>query len=117
MPIYSFPCDSCKEVFQTICKFGEEETICEKCGSNLKRSMALDMPTVIFKQPQTSSKWENFDYRAKHNMERAEAERRAANAASGETHPYQEINDFDTKGVFDKDGVDNQNPGGLHAPK
>jgi hypothetical protein len=76
---------------------------CAKCKK--KADSKFGAPNLIFANPKDTSKWDNFSYRAGFNMEKAKGERRAAEAEAKGEIPYQEINDFNTKGVFDKGGA------------
>lgn len=41
MPIYEFECKDCKDKHEKICKIGETEDICPKCGMLCKKIMSV----------------------------------------------------------------------------
>ena len=92
---------------------------CETCGELATR--LFGSPSVIFKEPRTSSKWEDFSYRAGYLKEGAQEERRNAETAWKLTHgedaplPYQNIDDTGIQGVFREGGVDNELPPDLKS--
>lgn len=104
MPIYEYKC-KCGHSFEDLCSFDEADKVkCEKCKKKAQRQIP-SRQAFIFDNVKSTSKWDNFDYRAQHNMEKAKEERRAAELASKES-PYKEIDDTNLPGVFGKDGVD-----------
>ncbi len=113
MPSYCFECENCKKLFTEIRRLKNfSRTASCECGST--GNLCLDIPTVIFKNPKDTSKWDNFEYRAGYNMEAAKQERRDAEAREKDSNPYgAEIQDYDRKGVFDKGGIDNDETPGL----
>jgi hypothetical protein len=55
---------------------------------------------IVVKNPETSSKWDNFSYRAGYLMDKAQQERRDAEAKSHMgTNPYPAIDDVTRGGV------------------
>lgn len=87
---------------------------CETCGESATR--LFGSPNLVFKEPRTSSKWEDFSYRAGYLKDGAQEERRNAEAAWKLKHgddaplPYQNIDDTGIQGVFREGGVDNELP-------
>jgi putative FmdB family regulatory protein len=109
MPLYDFECKKCKEHFEEFSKYDESGKypgiVCPKCKS--KRKAVLPPKVALkFADPKTSSKWESFSYRAGYNMEKAQGERRAAEAASHMgTNPYNTIDDTPLDiGIHDREG-------------
>src|SRR5581483_8029143 len=80
MPIYNYICKKCDYLWDELSvKFEPEELIktlvCEKCGSKrIKYVPSWNIASVNFSNPKDTSKWDNFDYRAKFNMEKAKLE-------------------------------------------
>ena len=97
MSVYCFTCKNKKcnlDYFEILCKYEEiEQTICPSCGSK-KIEKLLTTPNFMFAQPQTTSKFDNFSYRAGFNMEKAKEERRRAEAAGQNSSPYSQIDDI-----------------------
>lgn len=111
MPLFQFEClnASCDGKFEELCKFSEiDELSCPECNSKeIKRRVTV--PALHFDIPQESSKWDNFEYRAEYNLEKAQKERRNAEMLShmGEK-PYleQERVDLGTKDINSvQDGI------------
>ena len=100
MPLYCFECKKCKKTFDAICIWEKVKLVKCDCGGKTKK--LVTNCNLKFDNPKESSKWDNFGYRAGYNMEKAKEERRTAEAATKDTCPYKEINDFNTPGVFDK---------------
>ena len=91
MPLYEFHCEKCDKDTEIICSWSEiENSTCEQCGDKLK----LLLPSrvgAVFKEPFDTSKWDSFSYRAGHNLEKAKAERRAAQRAAKDPNPYKHL--------------------------
>ncbi|NIQ16892.1 MAG: hypothetical protein GTO02_21665 [Candidatus Dadabacteria bacterium] len=86
MPIYKFQCLKCSCNYEELTNYDETEKYkdvkCPECSSKRKkRTFDYDV-TATFSNPKESSKWDNFGYRAGHNMEKAKSERREAEAKS-----------------------------------
>lgn len=83
MPVYEFSCVSCNHEFEEFTPYDESGTYpnvaCPKCGSKKKEKLFPSKMTIV---GPTSSKMDNFNYRAGFNLEKAKGERRAAEAAS-----------------------------------
>jgi len=107
MPIYDFICekDDCElkgDTFEEMLLFSEVEEMgneikvdCPSCNCKEDVVQYLNVPGIGF----TSSKLENFEYRAGHNMAKAKRERRAAAAQSHMgAKPHMSINDIDKFG-------------------
>ncbi len=115
MPIYCFRCEKCGKEFEELrrMKNQADPAACSCGGGGL--SVITSPPTAIFTDPRGTSKWDNFEYRAGFNMEKAKKERRDAEMINRQGNPYEEMmGDFDRKGVFDEGGVDigpDENPG------
>jgi DNA-directed RNA polymerase subunit RPC12/RpoP len=93
MPIYHFKCLKCSEVYDELTVYDEtgkyRSVKCPNCKSKQKEKTYDYDVTCTFSNPKESSKWDNFGYRAGHNMEKAKADRRAAEAVSHMgTDPY-----------------------------
>ena len=93
MPIYRFECLKCSRTYEELTDYDEtdkyKDVKCPQCKSKKKkRTFDYDI-AVAFTNPKESSKWDNFSYRAGHNMENAKATRRAAESKSHMgTNPY-----------------------------
>src|ERR1700735_931821 len=104
MPCYSFSCEKCSYNWDEICRFSAKDSVlCPKCKK--KPQVNFGEPNLVFSNPKDTSKWDNFSYRAGFNMETAKAERRAAEAATGQKNPYATIDDSNLPGVFREEGV------------
>lgn len=102
MPIYAFICENetCNtKYFERVCKYEEiADTHCPDCASNQVEKQ-LTVPNLAFTQPNESSKWDNFGYRAGFNFEKAQKERRMAQERSHVgPNPYQDNIDDIQKG-------------------
>lgn len=80
-------------------KKGKKHLVCahEDCPSRQPPPPAPRLPGIIFKDPRGTSKFEDFSYRAGYFMEKAQQERRDAEAAShmgGTKDFYNEIDDI-----------------------
>ena len=93
MPTYRFECLKCSETYEELTSYDEsgkyKSIKCPNCKSKKKRQRYDYDVCITFTNPKESSKWDNFGYRAGHNMENAKAERRAAQSKSHMgTNPY-----------------------------
>lgn len=89
IPVYEFVCNKCNLQYDTITRYDETEEYpsveCPKCESNNKKKI----PSVPAYPVGTRDRMERFDYRAGSNMDRAQGERRAAEAMSNVgANPY-----------------------------
>lgn len=89
MPIYDFECKKCSKEYSELTEYDEtgkyKGVKCPHCKSKRKTRLLGGCgpgPAAVFTNPKDTSKWDNFSYRAGHNMENAKAERRAAEAQS-----------------------------------
>jgi putative FmdB family regulatory protein len=106
MPVYNFNCNACSKGYEEYTRSYDPteaypEVKCPKCGStDKKKTPSLPAP-AIFAQKEGTSKMDNFVYRAGANLDRAQGERRAAEAAShmGQT-PYNSIDDISSGNYF-----------------
>lgn len=105
MPLYEFKCNDCSHEWEELAKFDSTgkypQVHCPECESKNKEQM---MGLISIGGP-TAAKMGNFNYRAGFNMNKAQGERRAAEAAShmGST-PYVDtsVKDFNMgEGVHD----------------
>jgi hypothetical protein len=82
LPLYDFQC-KCGERYEEFASYDETgkypTVICPKCKSKKKTKLIPDKIRIV---GPTSSKMDNFGYRAGYNMEKAKTERRAAEEAS-----------------------------------
>lgn len=89
MPLYEFECKKCEHCWEYMTKYDPDglypEVVCPECGSGEKEKL---MPRSFAIGGPTSSKMDNFGYRAGYNMEKAQGERRAAEEAAGGASPY-----------------------------
>lgn len=108
MPIYEFRCekDSCEKEFEEICSYDDVENKkikCPSCNSAENVIKLISQVKLSFANPAESSRSDNFEYMAKHNMEKAKSERRHAETASHMgPDPHVDINDIESmgEGVF-----------------
>lgn len=105
MPLYDFQCLKCKHTWDELTSYDEkglyEKIICPECNSDKKQKLATSRIAIV---GPTSSKMDNFGYRAGYNLERAKGERRAAEEATGgASSPYRDMSsDFNLgEGVHD----------------
>lgn len=99
MPMYSFYCSKCDYSFEDLCGFNEIGSVrCEKCNKKPKQQFTTPR-AITFTNPKGTSLEDNFEYVAKYNHERAQGERRAAEAANKWGPAYKDIDDskFDGK--------------------
>ena len=100
MPIYTFHCENKKcttKEFDELCKFTDiDKVVCPDCKSKRVEKQITTSFNVAFTNPCESSKWDNFTYRAGHNLEKAKKDRRKAEEQShvGLT-PYQDAEQID----------------------
>lgn len=96
MPNYSFVCEICQKKFQkNLCMGSKEKVTCDCGGEGLK---VFGIPSCKFSNPNESSKWEDFSYRAGVNYEKAQKERRLATEewyakSGGKNLPHVNIDD------------------------
>src|SRR5690349_16614927 len=89
MPLYDFHCNKCDFPFDDLCSFEDIKKVkCPKCRSKKITRLFSSEVHAKFTNPQDTSKWDNFGYRAGFNMEKAKGERRAAEAAAKGDDPY-----------------------------
>lgn len=86
MPIYKFECTKCNEVYEEMTSYDESGKYkgikCPACKSKRKRRRFDYDVAITFADPTNTSKFDNFSYRAGHNMEKAKTERRNAESKS-----------------------------------
>lgn len=106
MPVYNFRCNICENWFEEFVRsYDPSESYpdikCPGCGSYDKKKIPSIPSPAIFTQKEGTSKMDNFEYRAGHNMDRAKGERRAAEAASHMgPSPYNPIDDISSGKYF-----------------
>lgn len=107
MPIYSFECKNCKHNYETLQKHdpsGKYPGVsCPECNSKKKISLLASRVHVKFANPKESSKWDNPHYKIEYSLDKAQDERRAAEAAShmgGTGEIYNQIDDLTSDSVF-----------------
>lgn len=85
LPNYNFQCKECKKEFSDLQPFDPKgkypDVRCPKCNSKKKKLMPSSA-NLKFSNPQDTSKWDNFSYRAGYNLESAQDLRREAEASS-----------------------------------
>lgn len=105
MPCHDFSCKKCHTEFEDFCPKHDQSGVyldvkCPGCGSNDHKLI----PSVFgfaFSNPIGTSKMDNFEYAAGHNLDKAKAIRRqgeASNHMGPNVHP--DIHDLDRSGVF-----------------
>lgn len=101
MPLYDFECNDCNKKYEEFAKYGKyKDVACPVCNSKKKKKIPSRF-SMKFDDPKSSSKWDNFSYRAGFNMDKAQDERRAAEIAShmGNTDDfYNNLNDENVLG-------------------
>lgn len=98
MPNYEFVCGSCKKTYSSLEPFDPtgkyKDVRCTHCNSK-KKKMKPTAGNIKFTNPQDTSKFDNFSYRAGYNLEKAQNERRAAEDQSHMgSAPYNGIDDI-----------------------
>lgn len=79
MPSYDLQCTKCDHIYDVLVPYDKvKDCTCPECGSKKKEQL---ITRVNIGGP-TSSKMDNFGYRAGFNMERAKGERRKAEELS-----------------------------------
>ena len=104
MPLYEFHCLSCNKKYSELTKYDESgiypDIECPHCSSTKKEKL-MSTPAITFANPKESSKWDSFSYRAGHNLEKAQQERRVAESLShmgGTKEIYNDLNDANKLG-------------------
>jgi putative FmdB family regulatory protein len=87
MPTYVYRCPKCENQQDVIHSMSKSPSVkCSVCGEKCVRDVMAGITAnpggIIFKNPEGTSKMDNFEYRAKHNMGKAAAHREAAAAKS-----------------------------------
>ena len=104
MPTYEFLCKKCKKTYDEFTTFDSTgkyaDVRCPHCKSKSKKQN-ITAAACKFANPQDTSKFDNFSYRAGYNLDKAQNERRAAEAAShmGE-QPYMNHDDISSGEYF-----------------
>ncbi len=98
MPFYTFKCLKCSECYEELASYdpkGKYKGVqCPHCKSKKKERTYDYEVCVTFGNPKESSKWDNFEYRAGFNMEKAKGDRRnAAGKSHMGTDPFKNIPD------------------------
>lgn len=99
MPIYSFECNQCNTCFEDLFSYsdydaGFPDVGCPQCKSkDIEKNILTKAPGVMFSDPKSSSKWDNWYYRQGYTAEKAKMERAAAEAAAGHKPAYRNIDD------------------------
>lgn len=103
MPYYNFECKKCETNWEEMASYDPKSIYptvkCPKCGHKKKDKLC----TGFGIGGPTSSKMDNFNYRAGFNMEKAKTERRNAEAIVGNASPYKDMSsDFNLgEGIHD----------------
>lgn len=102
MPIHVFQCKKCKLNFELLRGLKEQsKPRCPKCNKLKDVSQNVTVAGIL---GPTSSKLENFEYRAGHNLERAQNESRTAKeeaAKRGISGGYNQMDDISSGMNFD----------------
>lgn len=81
--LYEFKCKKCQINYDILCDHDPtgkyKGIVCPECNSK-KKERIFSSPTVVFKEPRNTSKWDSFSYRAGKTMEEAKETRRNAEA-------------------------------------
>lgn len=104
MPTYDFSCGKCDKVYEAFTTFDPKgkysDVCCPSCKSK-KKKKNITSASVKFTNPTDTSKFDNFSYRAGYNLDKAQSERRAAEAASHMgTAPYMNHDDISSGDFF-----------------
>lgn len=81
MPLYTFACSKCKNIFEALCRIKNPTIVtCPSCGSeDLQRQMHLEgSVSVTFKNPKGTSREDNLDYVYRWNVDNAKKTREMA---------------------------------------
>jgi len=104
MPSYVFTCLNCKKVYEDLQPFDPtgkyKDVRCPSCKSK-KKKQGVTSANLKFTNPTDTSKFDNFEYRAGYNLEKAQNERRAAEQASHVgSEPYMGLDDISSGNHF-----------------
>ena len=96
--MYVFFCKKCELEFEHLCKYEERDAVkCPECNKKKSVEKRLGACNITFSNPKGTSKMDNFSYAAGYNLEKAQGERRAAEAEAkvrGIKNPYNRIDDI-----------------------
>ena len=100
MPVYDFKCGKCGKSYEFSAKYdssGEYPGVnCSYCGSSEKTKM-VSCFSFRFGDPVGTDVWNNsHDYRFKHKLPSAVAERKASDERLNGANPYPEIDDLNS---------------------
>lgn len=99
--MYCFNCTKCKFNFEVLCEFeNRKKQKCPQCKKKKDVENFLTTPNIL---GPTSSKMDNFGYRAGYNYDKAQKESSAAHelAAKKGTPGYRNIDDISSGMNFD----------------
>lgn len=100
MPTYPFHCKKCELNWDELCLWSEIPKVkCPQCKSKRVEKL-LSSCNIVFTNPEGTSKYDNFGYRAGHKMAKAKQESHDAMLQAGldpqkrqYQFPYPEVND------------------------
>jgi len=92
VPTYNFVCKKCKKDYSDLQPFDPKgkypDVRCPHCNSKQKKMLPTSA-NLKFSNPQDTSRWDNFSYRAGYNLESAQNLRRdAAEVSHMGADPY-----------------------------
>jgi predicted nucleic acid-binding Zn ribbon protein len=104
MPMYVFECKNkkCAVIYEHLINMSEYDETgkypslkCPKCGSKRKDKLLTAPADIIFTNVEGTSKMDNWYYRQGHYLNKAQNQRRDAEAAAkGDANPYPHIDDI-----------------------
>lgn len=101
MPMYCFHCKSCEFNFEVLLSMKDKsKPKCPECGKKKAVDRLISQVNIL---GPTSSKMDNFEYRAGYNLNKAQNESRAAQeeAAKKGVSGYRNIDDISSGMNFD----------------
>ena len=105
--MYDFKCSKCTNIWEELCDFDNKGRYkgvqCPHCGSKRKTRLITGLPVIKFTDPKGTSKMDNTEWAWGYNLEKAQNERRAAEAASHMgTNVHVPIDDLNNGDYFGK---------------
>jgi len=97
MPTYEFKCEECGLKYSDLTRYDETgeypDTFCPSCNS-VKKTKLMSVPgAIMFTNPEGTDKMNNPEWAFGYKLEKAQADRRAAQAAQGDAG-YNSIDDI-----------------------
>ena len=105
MPCHDFACGDCGTYFEEFCQKHDDtgkytDVACPSCRSH-EHKLIPSVFGLSFADPTTSSKFDNFEYRAGYNLDKARGIRRQGEASNHMgSNVHANIDDLNRPGVF-----------------